>query len=79
MIIFQTETTPTIPETPEAPVSFSETVDLSKPYESMTVSELQAAVLEKLAGNGPVTDRMRSEVAANIYRESLLNWVRSFR
>ncbi|MDD5833084.1 MAG: alpha-amylase family glycosyl hydrolase [Clostridiales bacterium] len=50
-----------------------------KPYEEMSVEELQEAVLSKLAKNGPVTDRMHREVRENIYRNSLLNWVRSFR
>ena len=45
----------------------------------MSVEELQACILEKLAKNGPVTDRMRKEVAENIYPNSLLNWVKSFR
>ena len=45
----------------------------------MTVPELQAAILARLAANGPVTDRMRREVAENVYPNSLLNWVRSFR
>ena len=53
--------------------------DLNKPYEEMNVAELQAAVLEKLAANGPVTDRMRRDVEENVYRDSLLNWVKSFR
>ena len=47
-------------------------------YEEMTVEELQAAILEKLAKNGPVTDRMRKEVAENIWHDSLVNWVKSF-
>ena len=47
--------------------------------EEMTVEELQGAILAKLAANGPLTDRMRREVAENIYRDSLLNWVKSFR
>ena len=45
----------------------------------MTVEELQGAILAKLAANGPLTDRMRREVAENVYRDSLLNWVKSFR
>ena len=53
--------------------------DLSKPYEQMSVEELQTSILQKLARNGPVTDQMRRDVAANIWRDSLLNWVRSFR
>ena len=51
----------------------------NKPYEEMSVAELQAAVLEKLSQNGPVTDQMRRDVADNIYPNSLLNWVKSFR
>ena len=54
-------------------------LDASKPYEQMSVEELQAAILQKLANNGPVTDQMRRDVAANIWRDSLLNWVKSFR
>ena len=54
-------------------------LDLNKPYEEMSVEELQACILEKLAKNGPVTDRMRKEVAENVYPNSLLNWVKSFR
>ena len=50
-----------------------------KPYEEMTVEELQAEILAKMAGNGPVTDRMRRDVLENVYRDSLLNWVKSFR
>lgn len=48
-------------------------------YEDMSVSQLQAEILAKLAANGPVTDRMRRDVSENVYRDSLLNWVRSFR
>ena len=51
----------------------------SKPYDEMTVEELQAEILAKMAANGPVTDRMRQDVRENVYRNSLLNWVRSFR
>lgn len=56
-----------------------EPVDLNKPYEEMSIAELQQTVLNKLASNGPVTDQMRRDVAENVYRDSLLNWVRSFR
>ena len=50
-----------------------------KPYEEMTVEELQGAILEKMAKNGPVTDRIRRDVTDNVWRDSLLNWVKSFR
>ena len=45
----------------------------------MTIEELQAAILEKMAGNGPVTEEMKRTVFENVYPNSLLNWVRSFR
>ena len=78
---------PELPEItfePSEPVRVPQTFRLEpmearKPYEEMTVEELQQAILAKLAANGPVTDRMYRDVAENIYRDSLLNWVRSFR
>ena len=54
------------------------TVPTNKSYEEMTVEELQAAILEKMAKNGPVTDYMLGTVRENTHRGSLLNWVRSF-
>ena len=55
------------------------TVDWSKSPESMTVSELQAAILAKLAGNGPVDAQMKKTVTDNIWHDSLVNWLKSFR
>ena len=53
-------------------------VDLNKPYEDMTVEELQEAILEKMRKNGPVTDYMLGTVRENTHHGSLVNWVRSF-
>ena len=50
-----------------------------KPFEQMSVEELQGAILAKMARNGPVTEEMRRTVLVNTHRGSLLNWVRSFR
>ena len=50
----------------------------NKPYEEMTVEELQAAIIEKMANNGPVTDQMQKTVFENIWHDSLVNWVKSF-
>ena len=55
------------------------TVDYSKSYEEMSIEELQACVLEKLEQNGPVTEQMKRDVANNVYHDSLINWVKSFR
>ncbi len=54
-------------------------VDLNKPYEEMTVEELQECILEKMRKNGPVTDQMLRDVRENVYHNSLINWVKSFR
>ena len=45
----------------------------------MSVEELQAAIILKMKKNGPVTDQMRKTVFDNVYHDSLVNWVKSFR
>ena len=55
------------------------TVDWSKSPEDMTVEELQACILAKMANNGPVTDQMKKTVYDNIWHDSLVNWLKSFR
>ncbi len=67
------------PSMPEAVPAIPERAPQGKAYEQMSVEELQAEILAKLASNGPVTDRMRREVRENVYPDSLLNWVKSFR
>lgn len=56
----------------------SEVTVPDKSYEEMTVEELQAVILQKLAKNGPVTDRMRKDVEENVYHNSLVTWAKSF-
>lgn len=48
-------------------------------YEEMTVEELQLTILDKMSKNGPVTDQMKRTVLDNVYHDSLVNWVKSFR
>ena len=50
-----------------------------KSYEDMSIDELQSAILAKMKANGPLNERMIKDVTENIYRDSLLNWVKSFR
>ena len=60
--------------------SASENVTIpNTPYEEMSVEQLQSAILQKMAKNGPVTDQMRRDVENNIWHDSLVNWVKSFR
>ena len=55
------------------------TVDPNKAPEDMTVEELQQAILAKMANNDPVTDQMKKTVYDNIWHDSLVNWLKSFR
>nr|WP_288632210.1 alpha-amylase family glycosyl hydrolase [uncultured Blautia sp.] len=74
-----------VPSTPEAESSNpqeTETVTAPNPHktpEEMTVGELQTAILAKMAGNGPVDDQMKKTVYDNIWHDSLVNWLKSFR
>jgi len=49
-----------------------------KPYEDMSVEELQEAILEKMGQNGPITDYMVGTVRENNHHGSLVTWVKSF-
>lgn len=53
-------------------------IDRSKTYEEMSIEELQAVIYEKMAKNGPVTDRMKQDILENVYHNSLVTWARSF-
>ncbi len=80
-----------LPETPskkqsDNPISDSSPVSCDKiavpentPYECMTIEQLQQVILNKLASNGPVTERMKQDVYENVYKNSLINWAKSFR
>ena len=63
---------------PDSFASLQEHAPEGKAYEAMTVQELQAAILEKMRENGPVTEQMKKAVTDNVWQEALLNWVRSF-
>ena len=68
----ETEKTPAEPAKAVIP-------DPNKAPEDMTVEELQQAILAKMANNGPVTDQMKKNVYDNIWHDSLVNWLKSFR
>ncbi len=78
------QTTQSKPEEPEKEPAKAEVkaekvvVDWNKPYEDMTVEELQEAILEKMRKNGPVTDYMLGTVRENTHQGSLICWVKSF-
>lgn len=81
------ETEPIVDATEEAAVEASseavadeskKQLDLNKPYEEMTVTELQEVILEKMRKNGPVTEQMKRDVDNNTHHGSLVTWARSF-
>lgn len=52
---------------------------LKKIFEEGKIAGLQEAILAIMEKNGPVTDQMRRDVADNVYHDSLIAWVKSFR
>lgn len=48
-------------------------------FERGRIAGLQEAILAIMEKNGPVTDRMRRDVLDNVYHDSLITWVKSFR
>ena len=68
-----TDETPASAE--KEPVNF----DPNKAPEDMSIEELQAGILAKMANNGSVTDQMKKTVYDNIWHDSLVNWIKSFR
>jgi hypothetical protein len=48
-------------------------------FEKGRIAGLQEAILAIMEKNGPVTDQMRRDVAANVYHDSLITWIKSFR
>ncbi len=72
--IVETVSEPT-PPAKEQPVPV---VVLNKPYEELSVEELQQAILEKMRQNGPITDYMLKTVRENTHHGSLVTWVKSF-
>ncbi|MDO5155107.1 MAG: alpha-amylase family glycosyl hydrolase [Eubacteriales bacterium] len=48
-------------------------------FEKGKIAGLQEAILAIMEKNGPITDQMRKDVMDNVYHDSLINWVKSFR
>mgnify|MGYP000052270968 FL=1 len=51
----------------------------SQDFENGKIAGLQEAILAIMSKNGPVTDQMRRDVEANVYHDSLIAWIKSFR
>ena len=48
-------------------------------FEKGKIAGLQEAIIAIMEKNGPVTDQMRRDVLNNVYHDSLITWVKSFR
>lgn len=74
------QSTPPVPTDATPPVESEPPVSVPthKPYEEMSVAELQAVILSRMAQNGVVTEYMRNTVYENTHHGSLLTWARSF-
>lgn len=53
-------------------------VSYDEAFEKGKIAGLQEAVIARMEMNGPVTDQMRKDVEANVYHDSLINWIKSF-
>lgn len=68
-------------EAPSAPAATPAPADdaCQEAFERGKIAGLQAAILAIMEKNGPVTDQMRRDVENNVYHDSLINWIKSFR
>lgn len=56
-----------------------EPAEYREAFEKGKIVGLQEAILTIMSKNGAVTDQMRKDVTDNVYHDSLINWIKSFR
>lgn len=71
-------TEPTSNDTPTLKLSERE-IAYNEGFEKGKIAGLQEAILAIMEKNGYVNDQMRNDVYNNVYHDSLINWVKSFR
>lgn len=57
----------------------SEDAAYDEAFEKGKIAGLQEAILAIMSKNGAITDQMRKDVMDNVYHDSLINWIKSFR
>ena len=62
-------------QTEEAP----EASEHQEAFEKGRIAGLQEAILTIMEKNGPITEQMKKDVKDNVYHDSLINWIKSFR
>ncbi len=65
--------------TATAAVPAAKAPETSEDFERGKIAGLQEAIIAIMEKNGPVTDQMRKDVTDNVYHDSLINWIKSFR
>ena len=73
------ETTASKAATPAPATAAPAQTAVSEDFEKGKIAGLQEAILAIMEKNGPVTDQMRKDVTDNVYHDSLINWIKSFR
>lgn len=81
--ISEPENAKTVPEENTAgragEISVPDSVRESEIYERGRIAGLQEAIIALMEARGPVSERMRQDVTENVYHDSLVTWVKSFR
>ena len=67
------------PATDTANSAAPDQIALDEAFERGRIAGLQEAILASMSKNGSITDQMRRDVADNVYHDSLINWIKSFR
>ncbi len=72
------EATASVPEA--VPVeATADTGEFERGFESGKIAGLQEAIIAIMEKYGPVTEQMRKDVTDNVYHDSLITWIKSFR
>ena len=73
------ETNPTAEQPAAQNTASAESSEYTEAFEKGKIAGLQEAILAIMEKNGCVTDQMRKDVTDNVYHDSLINWIKSFR
>ncbi len=73
------ETNPTTEQSSAQTTASAERSEYVEAFEKGKIAGLQEAILAIMEKNGCVTDQMRKDVTDNVYHDSLINWIKSFR
>jgi hypothetical protein len=70
--------TPAAEDEVQQPASAADS-DYNEDFEKGKIAGLQEAIIAIMEKNGNVTDQMKKDVYDNVYHDSLITWIKSFR